>query len=194
MAAFGRRTTQKNKQKGQTVSRERAPLKKSISIQTNESRQIQENTNALQKKVEQSLLKLTPILEEKITKELEAKYFIKIRPLEKEIKRLREEKSSLLYRNGLPTIQESENNSNQDQIDISLVNNKLNKLLDLLNVDDPNTNIIMTFKQLNVRLDNLIESLETKKKKKKQRNEEMRRAQSIADEYRSARLNSMYAM
>lgn len=49
--------------------------------------------------------------------------------------------------------------ANQDLIDISIVNNKLNKLLELLKVDDPNTNIIMTFEQLNVRLDTLIESL-----------------------------------
>jgi hypothetical protein len=54
--------------------------------------------------------------------------------------------------------------SNQEQIAISLVNNKLDKLLELLNVDDPNTNIIMTFDQLNVRLDNLISSLKEKKK------------------------------
>ncbi len=59
--------------------------------------------------------------------------------------------------------------TNQDLIDISLVNNKLDKLLELLKVDDPNTNIIMTFEQLNVRLDNLIESLETKKKEAEDR-------------------------
>lgn len=59
--------------------------------------------------------------------------------------------------------------ANQDLIDISLVNNKLDKLLELLKVDDPNTNIIMTFEQLNVRLDNLIESLETKKKEAEDR-------------------------
>ncbi len=108
MAAFGRRTTQKNKQKGQTVSRERAPLKKSISSQTNESRQIQENTNALQKKVEQSLSKIIPILEADIIKKLEAKYLIKIRALEKEIKRLKEDQS-LLYKGSLPTIYETNN-------------------------------------------------------------------------------------
>ena len=95
--------------------------------------------------------------------------------------------------------------ANQDQIDISLLNNKLDKILELLKVDDPNTNIIMTFKQLNVRLDNLIESLETTKKEtekrdeemrkeKKQRDEAIRRAQSNAVESRSARLSSMYAM
>ena len=52
---------------------------------------------------------------------------------------------------------------NQVHISISMINNKLNKLLELLKVDDPNTNIIMTFEQLNDKLDNLIE-LETKKK------------------------------
>jgi hypothetical protein len=94
---------------------------------------------------------------------------------------------------------------NQDLIDISIVNNKLNKLLELLKVDDPNTNIIMTFEQLNVRLDTLIESLETKKKEaekrdeemrkeKKQRDEAMRKAQSKAAEIRSQHLSSMYAM
>ena len=51
---------------------------------------------------------------------------------------------------------------NQVHISISMINNKLNKLLELLKVDDPNTNIIMTFEQLNERLDNLIE-LEKKK-------------------------------
>lgn len=52
---------------------------------------------------------------------------------------------------------------NQVHISISMINNKINKLLELLKVDDPNTNIIMTFEQLNDKLDNLIE-LETKKK------------------------------
>ena len=54
--------------------------------------------------------------------------------------------------------------SNQNQISISMINNKLDTLLELLKVDDPNTNIIMTFDQLNVRLDNLISSLKEKKK------------------------------
>jgi len=52
----------------------------------------------------------------------------------------------------------------QNQISISMINNKLDTLLELLKVDDPNTNIIMTFDQLNVRLDNLISSLKEKKK------------------------------
>ena len=54
--------------------------------------------------------------------------------------------------------------SNQEQIAISLINNKLDTVLELLRVDDPNTNIIITFDQLNVRLDNLISSLKEKKK------------------------------
>jgi ATP-dependent Lon protease len=49
--------------------------------------------------------------------------------------------------------------ANQAQISISLVNNKLDKLLELLKVDDHNTNTITTFEQLNVRLDNLIETI-----------------------------------
>ena len=53
---------------------------------------------------------------------------------------------------------------NQNQISISMINNKLDTLLELLKVDDPNTNIIMTFDQLNVRLDNLISRLKEKKK------------------------------
>ena len=55
---------------------------------------------------------------------------------------------------------------NQDQIAISMVNNKLDTLLELLNVDDPNTNIIMTVDQLNVRLDNLIDHIKEKRKAK----------------------------
>jgi hypothetical protein len=95
--------------------------------------------------------------------------------------------------------------ANQDLIDISIVNNKLNKLLELLKVDDPNTNIIMTFEQLNVRLDNLIESLETKKKEAEENVKRIKKEKEINDEYkrrqenkaltsRSQHLSSLYAM
>jgi hypothetical protein len=105
MPAFGRGTPQK----GRTLSRH-PPLrqntsKKSISSQTNQTNE----TNAFQKKLAHSLENLIPVLESQITKKIEATYLVKIRALEKEIKRLKEEHSSLLYRNGLPTIHENNN-------------------------------------------------------------------------------------
>ena len=68
--------------------------------------------------------------------------------------------------------------SNQDQIAISMVNNKLNTLLELLNVDDPNTNIIMTVDQLNVRLDNLIDHIKEKRKAKERERIEEKKERS----------------
>ena len=100
MAAFGRRTTQKIKPQKQL---RRTQSKQSISVQTNETN----NSNAFQKKLAHSLANLIPVLESKITKKIEAKYLVKIHALENEIKRLKEEHSSLLYRNGLPTIHEN---------------------------------------------------------------------------------------
>jgi hypothetical protein len=108
MAAFGRRTTQKFKPKRvRTQSRkseaQKSEAQKSEATQTNETN----NTNAFQKKLAHSLANLIPVLEVKITKKIEAKYLNKIHALENEIKRLKEEHSSLLYRNGLPTIHEN---------------------------------------------------------------------------------------
>ena len=74
---------------------------------------------------------------------------------------------------------------NQDQIAISLINNKLDTLLELLNVNDPNTNIIMTSDQLNVRLDNLIKSLKEKQNaKERQRSAERRERDRTEQAYR----------
>jgi hypothetical protein len=101
MAAFGRRTTQKIKPQKQL---RRTQSKQSISVQTNQD---PNNSNAFQKKLAHSLANLIPVLESKITKKIEAKYLVKIHALENEIKRLKEEHSSLLYRNGLPTIHEN---------------------------------------------------------------------------------------
>ncbi len=110
MPAFGRRTTEKNiPQRAHATLKQRTTKKntskKSISIQTNQSNE----TNAFQKKLAHSLANLIPVLETQITKKIEATYLVKIRALENEIKRLKEEHSSLLYRNGLPTIHENNN-------------------------------------------------------------------------------------
>ena len=112
MPAFGRRTTEKNiPQRAHTTLKQsttkKNTSKKSISIQTNHP--VENETNAFQKKLAHSLANLIPVLESKITKKIEATYLVKIRALEKEIKRLKEEHSSLLYRNGLPTIHENNN-------------------------------------------------------------------------------------
>lgn len=96
-------------QRGRTLSKQsttnKSISKKSISSQTNHTN----NTNAFQKKLAHSLANLIPVLESQITKKIEATYLVKIRALEKEIKRLKEEHSSLLYRNSLPTIHENNN-------------------------------------------------------------------------------------
>jgi hypothetical protein len=125
MPAFGRRTTEKNKpKKAQTLTASASSkkgitkkgitkngitkkdiTKKSISIQTNQTNE----TNAFQKKLAHSLANLIPVLESQITKKIEAKYLVRIRALENEIKRLKEEHSSFLYRNSLPTIHENNN-------------------------------------------------------------------------------------
>ena len=74
---------------------------------------------------------------------------------------------------------------NQNQISISMINNKLDTLLELLKVDDPNTNIIMTLDQLNVRLDNLISRLKEKKEaEKKERTAEKRERDRDEQAYR----------
>jgi hypothetical protein len=86
--------------------------KKSISIQTNQpapNQPAQNETNAFQKKLSHSLANLIPVLEAQITKKIEAKYLAKIHALENEIKRVKEEHSSFLYRNELPTIHENTN-------------------------------------------------------------------------------------
>ena len=116
MPAFGRRITEKNIPKKVNVTSNNSASKKgtmknsatkqSISIQTN---QVPNETNAFQKKLAHSLANLIPVLESQISKKIEAKYLVKIRALENEIKRLKEEHSSLLYRNGLPTIHENNN-------------------------------------------------------------------------------------
>ena len=75
--------------------------------------------------------------------------------------------------------------SNQNQISISMINNKLDTLLELLKVNDPNTNIIMTFDQLNVRLDNLISRLKEKKEaENKERTAEKRERDRDEQAYR----------
>jgi hypothetical protein len=68
-----------------------------------------EQYKRISKKLAHSLANLIPVLESQITKKIEATYLVKIRALEKEIKRLKEEHSSLLYRNSLPTIYENNN-------------------------------------------------------------------------------------
>ena len=74
---------------------------------------------------------------------------------------------------------------NQNQISISMINNKLDTLLELLKVDDPNTNIIMTLDQLNVRLDNLISRLKEKKEaENKERTAEKRERDRDEQAYR----------
>jgi hypothetical protein len=110
MPAFGRRTTQKNipqtrESKMMQHIKRKSEAPKSISIQTNNTN----NTNAFQKKLAHSLANLIPVLESQITKKIEAAYLVKIHALENEIKRLKKEHSSLLYRNGLPTIHENTN-------------------------------------------------------------------------------------
>ncbi len=110
MAAFGRKTTQKNKPQTregkmmQSIKR-RSEAPRSINSQTNQAN----NSNAFQKKLANSLANLIPVLEAQITKKIEAKYLAKIYALENEIKRVKEEHSSFLYRNGLPTIHENNN-------------------------------------------------------------------------------------
>ena len=71
---------------------------------------------------------------------------------------------------------------NQDQIAISMVNNKLDTLLELLNVDDPNTNIIMTADQLNVKLDKLIDHIKEKRKAKERERSAERRARDRTEQ------------
>jgi hypothetical protein len=127
MPAFGRRTTEKNiPQRAHTSLKQSTTkqgitkknttkqdiTKKSISSQTNHpapNHPAPNETNAFQKKLAHSLANLIPVLESQITKKIEAKYLVKIRALENEIKRLKEEHSSFLYRNGLPTIHENNN-------------------------------------------------------------------------------------
>jgi hypothetical protein len=96
-----RETKDRETKNSETKNRE----KKSISIQTNQ----ENNSNEFQKKLAHSLANLIPVLESQITKKIETAYLVKIHALENEIKRLKKEHSSLLYRNGLPTIHENTN-------------------------------------------------------------------------------------
>jgi hypothetical protein len=68
---------------------------------------------------------------------------------------------------------------NQNQIAISLVNKKLDTLLNLLHVED-NSNTITTLEQLNVRLDNLIKTIKESRESKRREEDRAKHAYGIS--------------